>query len=367
MNKNYPINARLNARSFLTLLAITTSAPVLSEAISPEVAYEEPKEISQYLSTIIDPEPIKRVAPKYPIYAAKQGREGSTVLSFVIDKQGSVSDVLVKESSGSKDFDNASVRAASKWKYKPALENGKPIQQCVNTVRMDFRMGNKSGEKGVSRRFKSQYKKALQGLKEKNYQEVEKQLNAMRNIKYMHLSESNYMHYLAANYAKETGDKVEQLNHLKQITMYFDDTKEPLAFPVLYEKFYLEVMLNKFRDAYRTYNRLSKLEEAKPYMAQFDEVIAKLDVAIGGNQDIVINAVLDKEQWSADLVRHEFSLTNIEGSLHTLDVRCANKRHVYTVEENSTWQLPVSWENCSIYVYGEKDTRFNLIEHPLKS
>lgn len=45
--------------------------------------------------------------------------------------------MLVNEASGSAEFAKASRIAVEKWKYKPAFENGKPVQQCVNSVQMD--------------------------------------------------------------------------------------------------------------------------------------------------------------------------------------------------------------------------------------
>lgn len=81
--------------------------------------------LSKHLTTIIVPEPIKRVQPKYSINAARSRREGWAKLSLVIDKEDNVSDVLVNETSGSIDFAKASIKAVKKWKYKPAYENGK--------------------------------------------------------------------------------------------------------------------------------------------------------------------------------------------------------------------------------------------------
>ena len=103
-------------------------------------------------------------------------------------------------------------------------------------------------------------------------------------------------------------------------------------------------------------------------MAQLEKMINQVNDVISGDKNLVISANLtDNDYWSMALVRNEFSLTKIDGSLHTLDVRCANKRHQYTVEENNTWTIPSSWKDCSIYVYGEENTSFNLIEHPFKS
>jgi TonB family protein len=323
-------------------------------------------EISKHLSTIVEPEPIKRVEPKYPIDAARQGREGWTILSFVIDKQGSVSDVLVKDSSGSKDIDRASVKAVSKWKYQPAFENGKPIQQCVNTVQMNFSMGNsRYASKGVSRRFQKKYKIAIEALKNKEYEEVDKQLSLMTTGRNMHLDESNYMNLLAADYAKAKGDKPLQLSHLNRVSLHSSGANEPFQLSILYQRFSLQVELSQFQHAYTTYENLIKLDSAQPYKAELEKIITDIDTLIDSDKNIIIQAVMDEEHWYAKLVRSEFSLVDIKGSLHTLDVRCANKRELFTIKNNNTWTIPKSWKQCEIYVFGEQGTKFNFVEHPI--
>ncbi len=329
-------------------------------------SYSNANDIAQHLSTIIIPEPIKRIAPKYPIKAAREGREGWARLSFVIDENGDVSNVLVIESSGSKDLTQSAVKAAKLWKYKPAMENGKAIQQCVNSIQMDFRMGDaEAATTGVSRKFISKYKKARQALVEKNYDEVEKQLALLYKNRYLHLSESNYLHILSADYAKEKADKPEQLSHLSLVAMSLGSLSSAShQLSVLYQTFNLQIELNKFQSAFATYEKLIALPEAKPYLNQLSAVMAKVENVISGDKNLIITADIKKDYWWSDLVRNEFTLTDVEGSLHTLDIRCANKRHVFTIEEDSSWKIPKSWENCSIYVYGETNTSFKLVEHP---
>jgi len=321
--------------------------------------------LSKHLSTIIAPEPIKRVDPKYPKNAARSAREGWARLSFVIDKEGNVNNILVTETSGSKDITNAAVKAAKQWKYKPAMENGKPVQQCVNSVQMDFRM-RKNGTTGATRKFISKYKKAQQALADKDYGALDELLASMKKNKYMHLSENNYLHLLSAEYAKEQGQKGKQLSHLNRVAMSLvtmSNDKQKLS--ILYQVFSLQVELNKFKAAHVTYEKLITLPSAKPYLEQLEKTMTQVNDVIIGDKNLILDATINKGFWTAELVRNEFSLMAVEGSLHTLDVRCAKKRHVYTIEEESTWKIPASWEDCSIYVFGEAKTSFKLVEHPL--
>lgn len=71
--------------------------------------------------------PIVKVAPVYPRRAQTRGIEGHVLLEFVVTKTGAVRDPVVIESEPPGIFDRAAVQAALKFKYKPKVVNGEPI------------------------------------------------------------------------------------------------------------------------------------------------------------------------------------------------------------------------------------------------
>ena len=89
--------------------------------------------------------PIVKIAPQYPRSAAQHGIEGYVVLEFTVTTLGTVKDVKVIESEPARIFDSAAIAAAKKFKYKPKVVNGKPIE--VTGVRniIRFEMEKKSG------------------------------------------------------------------------------------------------------------------------------------------------------------------------------------------------------------------------------
>jgi protein TonB len=54
--------------------------------------------------------------------------EGTVTLGFVIKKDGTVTDISVRESSGNTALDEATKACATQWHYRPALKNGEPIE-----------------------------------------------------------------------------------------------------------------------------------------------------------------------------------------------------------------------------------------------
>jgi len=89
--------------------------------------------------------PIVRIEPKYPIQAARDGKEGWVKLSFTINKIGGVEDVKVIEAKPRRVFDKEAKRALRKWKYKPKVVEGVPQRQPGLTVQLDFKMDGSGG------------------------------------------------------------------------------------------------------------------------------------------------------------------------------------------------------------------------------
>lgn len=59
------------------------------------------------------------VRPEYPVMARLKRIEGTTVLEFKVERDGSVSNVRIVKSSGSSILDESAVNAQKQWRYKP--------------------------------------------------------------------------------------------------------------------------------------------------------------------------------------------------------------------------------------------------------
>jgi len=70
--------------------------------------------------------PIVKVAPIYPNRALSRGIEGWCIIEYTVTRNGTTSGAKVVECTSSL-FANASVKATGKFKYKPRVINGTPI------------------------------------------------------------------------------------------------------------------------------------------------------------------------------------------------------------------------------------------------
>lgn len=64
----------------------------------------------------------------YPVLAARQKLEGTTVVKMVIGVDGIPHDVAVDQSSGSALLDSAAVACVSTFRYRPPMQDGKPVE-----------------------------------------------------------------------------------------------------------------------------------------------------------------------------------------------------------------------------------------------
>lgn len=83
--------------------------------------------------------PIVQMSPVYPIQAKRRGIEGYVVLEFIVNESGEVQAPKVIESHPPGIFDQAALRAASYWRFKPKLKDGQPISVTVRQ-KLQFRL-----------------------------------------------------------------------------------------------------------------------------------------------------------------------------------------------------------------------------------
>lgn len=83
--------------------------------------------------------PIVRIDPQWPREALLEGKEGWVLVEFTILKDGSVADPRVVEAEPRRLFDRNTIRAILKWKFKPRIVDGQPVERRA-TQRIDFNL-----------------------------------------------------------------------------------------------------------------------------------------------------------------------------------------------------------------------------------
>jgi len=83
-----------------------------------------------------DATPISRVPPQYPLKARREGIQGYVTMEFTIRSDGSVTDIEVVGSNPEGMFEQAAMRALSRWKFEPREQGGQKVsRRARQTIR----------------------------------------------------------------------------------------------------------------------------------------------------------------------------------------------------------------------------------------
>ena len=122
-----------------------TSAVGLGGAGDDSIEFDIPAEEfmpkpDEFIAVEEMPVQVYEEKPVYPAMAERAGIEGVVWVRALVDREGKVRDAIVQKASGTNaGFEDAAVEAAFKNRFKPAIQNGRPIPVWV-TYRVLFEL-----------------------------------------------------------------------------------------------------------------------------------------------------------------------------------------------------------------------------------
>lgn len=328
-------------------------------------SFAEQDEIARLIETTTAAKPIERVPPRYPVLAAKQGQEGWVKMSFVIDKQGNVVEPIVEDSSGIKRFENEAIRAIKKWKYDPAQQDGKNIEQCKTTVQLDFRLRRKNEKGGgVTKKFYRKYNEIFATIEQKDYPKAEQLLIALLEKKLWNMYENDWYWLADSLYANAINNPERELASVSRAIKGGKNTlgKDNYIY-VLQRKFILQVQHQLYAGALDTFQRIRKVKGTEQIIEKYEPVETQIIATIASEKPMIRNAHIgERGHVYHKLSRNRFQLNDVQGPLKELEIRCDNHRSRFTAAEESIWKIPANWGKCTVFFKGEENTKFDIIE-----
>jgi len=183
------------------------------------------------------------------------------------------------------------------------------------------------------------------------------------------MAENAWCWNIDASYAKVTGDiKREQ----KSIGRALSGDKNIFGagnnIDLLSRLFVLQIQANHFAKAIHTFDQLADIEHSQNATNKLFSYVTQIRKILEGEDPLIVQANIDdKGAWFHKLSRNSFSLTDIQGELDEIEIRCANKRTLTTVASDTDWAIPASWGQCTVFVKGNKNSQFKLVELPNKA
>jgi len=86
----------------------------------------------------MDAVPLVRIAPEYPPRAAARGIGGWVLLEFTVTTAGATRDVRVVDADPAGTFDRVAVKAVERFKYRPKVVDGRPVEQHGVQLVLEF-------------------------------------------------------------------------------------------------------------------------------------------------------------------------------------------------------------------------------------
>ena len=321
--------------------------------------------------------PIKRIAPRYPIGPARLLLDGWVRLNFVVTEDGGVIDPVVESSSGVRAFERAALRVVDDWEYAPATVDGKPVEQCHTEVMITFdsRPSGQKGPKGATRTFRRRFEATIAAFDAGDLAKASEEIEGMRALKRLNHYENHRLDLLRARLALATNDATTLHSALQRVVDYGRGAIEPGIYAsAVLQLFGLQANEGMYGRALATYARLEGLDPAPEIPDAFQKVHGKLlalrdSTTLFATKAVVPPADPDEtvQVWLHTPARRAISLQRVQGELERIEFRCKWKRLTTRPMPHKKWKLPEDWGGCSVFVFGEPGTRFELVEHPAEA
>ena len=305
-------------------------------------------------------EPILKENPKYPREKQLKGEIGWTIVNYMVDPSGNTYDITVRSSSGERSFDRAAIKAAEKYKYKPASVDGVPVDSSAAT-KITFDLMEEK-EEGVTKKFGRYLEGFLKSYSEDDQKGSESRLKKMRTG----LAHSHYqleaLAFAEAQYQHKWGSKEQALTEYKRTKWhkFLPDSWRRVVDLNIYR---IQFNLRKFLDARVTYRTRDEAVDAKDRQSllRFEQEINRLETS--GKPFRVPGEINSFNQWSHSPLRPIFSFTNIEGRLGEVRLHCDAKYVGFGfIEPKKHYRIDPSHGSCSIKISGTEGTTFDLVE-----
>jgi len=337
------------------------------DEVEQEVLAQTPQDIVERITAFTPATAVDRVNPRYPSEAARIGAEGWVQMSYVIDTEGNVVDPVVEDFGGNRKFKSAALSAIKKWKFDPAMKDGKPTEQCHQSVQFDFTM---SGQTGAKRKFINTYKIIEELLQEEDFAQAETLIQKLHKDNDLNRYENAWLWSADASLAGKLDDVDREANSIKRTIASSDShdagkkTFNDEYTGYLHQRlFILQANLGHYSDALSTFDKIKTLPQADSLSEPLVSTAEKIRVLIASEEHVFVSVKLsDSGKYFHSLARNSFAFANIQGDVKTVEVRCESKREKFTVAEDFIWNIPASWGNCQVMIEGEDATTFDLVE-----
>jgi TonB family protein len=295
-------------------------------------------------------------------------------LSYIVSPEGRVVELMIEDSSGVSEFERAALAAVKEWRYKPATLNGEPVEQSMTRTIIRFQMED-HGDEGASFRFVATYRQAQDHLNKRELEQAKALLDDLESGGRLNLYEDSWFWWLEYKYMDAVGgtSPERQRDVLTRAIGYKDVYLPADAFVAAAARlFALRVRAEEYASALSLKDKVKSSWTAQKStlyaqaLTAMDATAREINALIDGDTTIKVEATIGGfDYWVHGLLRRSFTITDINGQLDVVELRCSRRNARYdSVTGEHTWTVPASWGDCGAYIKGTPGTTFAFYEHP---
>jgi TonB family protein len=305
-------------------------------------------------------------APQYPRRMVDLGGEGWVAMSFVVQRDGTVRDPVVVDSSR-REFEQAALDAVRQFRYDPAEVDGEAVEQVVPLYRIAFVL--EPASQAARLNFRRRFGQIERLIERGELDQAAVQLAQMEATGRLNLYEDAFYWWVQAMYHGAKGEQYLRRESLRRAIAYagkdgisgLPEAVHLRGLAFLYQDY---VGTGEYAAALDAYEQLvSRAGPGKddPGLRAHAETLRAL---LAGDAMIQAQGYIhDERPWAYALSRDGFEFADIDGELQRLSLWCEQRAVEMNIEPESSWQVPESWRPCRIYVRGSVGTTFKLIEY----
>jgi TonB family protein len=314
-----------------------------------------------------------KTAPEYPRLELYRGREAWVHITYCIDEAGNVQNIAILDSVGNDRFDKAAIETVEQWKFEPARQNGQPVWQSRNNILVNFALEGE--ERGASKKFVTKFRQLGRLIDNDELETADKWFWTVYETYDLNMYELAKLWSQRVRYESKIGDLYKLDLALHRATASHGDWIDKESYlDLLAMRVTVELRLGKYREARNSYDELiiGAGDDAEVVIAM-RPTFEKLQAIIDGDQILKVSAEVRargecaycNNSWDFMPVRNDFTLSNINGTLGSIDMRCDNKRFESDVLEMVEWHIPDSWGTCYVQIFGDPGTTFDVLMIPV--
>lgn len=363
--EHLPGTTRHHLTAVLTILLLLTSI-LVARADDPKPPPIKTLACEEKCGQIyVAAEVVDKVVPTFPVteagYFGTVYSEGIIIVRYVVGTDGHTKDVAVDELLGPPDMGERAVKAISAWTFKPATQDGKPVEE---PKKMRFVFVVDHAPKVAREEVGRDYRHAQSLAREGKVDEAMVEFTTLLKEPKLNFYERMTISYSVALLYTAKKDYLRAREAIRTAT--WDDGKwleVHARLSALRLRLQLEAATGEFAEAQAMFDSLKKHASVEK---DDQQLIDKMQAALDGPSPLAVDGIVPpaevSDSWSHSLVRRRFDFPKITGTLDHFKLRCGQHGIESPINDQAQWTVPKSWGDCDLYVFGTPGTTFQLVE-----